>query len=133
MTPPPRGVDQAEFERRLSRAQAIMRGYEFDALVVTAPSNIRYFSGFDTQFWESPTRPWFLVVPADGAPTAVIPDIGVPGMALTCVTDIRGWQAPCPEDDGTSLLAATLANLPHRFGRIGAELGREMVLRMPLI
>ena len=133
MTPPPRGVGQAEFERRLSRAQAIMRGYEFDALVVTAPANIRYFSGFDTQFWESPTRPWFLVVPADGAPTAVIPDIGVPGMATTCVTDIRGWQAPCPEDDGTSLLAATLANLPHRFGRIGAELGREMVLRMPVV
>ena len=133
LTPPPRGVGRAEFERRLTRAQAIMRGYEFDALVVTAAPNIRYFSGFDSQFWESPTRPWFLVVPLDGAPTAVIPEIGVPGMALTCVGDIRSWPAPRPEDDGTSLLAATLANLPHRFGRMGAELGREMVLRMPII
>jgi Xaa-Pro aminopeptidase len=126
-------VDRAEFERRLERAQAIMRSHECDALVVTAPPNIRYFSGFDTQFWESPTRPWFLVVPLDGEPTAVIPEVGVPGMAGTCVRDIRSWPAPRPEDDGISLLAETLANLPHRFGRLGAELGREMVLRMPII
>ena len=131
--PPGRGVDRAEFELRLERAQAIMRSHECDALVVTAPSNIRYFSGFDTQFWESPTRPWFLVVPLDGEPVAVIPEVGVPGMAATCVQDIRSWPAPRPEDDGVSLLAETLANLPHRFGRLGAELGREMVLRMPII
>lgn len=110
-----------------------MRAHSFDALLLTTPHNIRYFSGFDTQFWESPTRPWFLVVGAEGTPIAVIPEIGVPEMAMTWVKDIRSWPAPQPADDGTSLLAATLSDLPRRFGRIGLELGREHSLRMPVV
>ena len=130
---PQRGFSPPEFERRLARAQDIMRRSAFDALLLTTPPNIRYFTGFDTQFWESPTRPWFLIVPLAGGPIAVIPEIGAPEMALTGVRDIRTWPAPRPEDDGTSLLADALSRLPRRFGRIGAELGREMALRMPVI
>ncbi|HLW49206.1 MAG TPA: Xaa-Pro peptidase family protein [bacterium] len=117
---------------RLTRAQAVMRRHNCDALLCTTPANIRYFTGFDTQFWESPTRPWFVIVPLAGDPIAVIPEVGAPVMAATWVTDIRTWPAPCPEDDGTTLLAAALAGLPLRFGRVGAELGREMALRMPV-
>ena len=72
-TPPRRGFTRSEFENRLERAQAAMARDELDALVVTAPPNVRYFSGFATQFWESPTRPWFLVVPREGQVIAVIP------------------------------------------------------------
>lgn len=126
------GFEAAEFERRLSRAQTIMSRHKFDALLCTTPANIRYFTGFDTMFWESPTRPWFVVVPAAGDPIAVIPEVGAPVMARTWVKDIRTWPAPRPEDDGTTLLAAALSGTPRRFGRIGAELGREMALRMPV-
>lgn len=132
-TPPPRGFSPAEFAGRTARAQRLMREHRLDALMVTAPPNVRYFTGFDSQFWESPTRPWFVVVPAEGAPIAVIPEIGAPEMALTWVEDIRTWPAPVPEDDGISLLAGTLGSLPRRFGRVGAELGREMALRMPVV
>jgi len=128
-----RGFSPAEFEQRLIRARQIMHRHSFDALLLTTPPNIRYFSGFDTQFWESPTRPWFLVVPLAGAPTAVIPEIGAPEMALTWIRDIRTWSAPNPADDGTSLLADVLAGLPRKFKRVGAELGREMFLRMPVV
>lgn len=128
-----RGFPPAEFEARCARAQRIMRARGLDGLLVSAPPNVRYFSGFDSQFWESPTRPWFVVVPAEGGPIAVIPEIGGPEMALTWITDIRTWPAPRPQDDGVSLLADTLANLPRRSGRIGAELGREMSLRMPVM
>lgn len=130
---PQRGFTPSEFEMRVERAQRIMQGYELDAIFVTAPPNVRYFSGFDSQFWESPTRPWFMVVPLSGAPIAVIPEIGAPEMALTWVKDIRTWPAPVPEDDGISLLKSALESLPRRFGRVGAELGREMSLRMPVI
>jgi Xaa-Pro aminopeptidase len=109
-----------------------MRKHGLDALLVSAPPNVRYFSGFDTQFWESPTRPWFIVVPLDGIPIAVIPEIGAPEMALTWISDIRTWPAPVPADDGLSLLRSTLESLPRRFGKIGAEMGREMALRMPV-
>ena len=50
-----------------------------------------YFSGFHSQFWESPTRPWFLIVPLEGRPIAVIPEIGAAGMAATWVED-RRWH-----------------------------------------
>ncbi|MFW8643068.1 hypothetical protein ACOJBO_11115 [Rhizobium beringeri] len=53
-------------------------------------------------------------------------------MALTWMKDIRTWQAPNPEDDGISLLKSTIESFPRRYGRIGAELGREMALRMPV-
>jgi Xaa-Pro aminopeptidase len=129
---PKRGFSPREFETRTARAQDIMRKHGFDCLFVTTPPNIRYFTGFDSQFWESPTRPWFVVIPLEGQPIAVIPEIGAPEMLLTWVKDIRTWPAPVPEDDGLSLLASTINDLPRQFGRIGAEIGREMSLRMPV-
>ena len=129
---PKRGFTRGDFETRLTRAQAAMTANGMDALVVTAPPNVRYFSGFATQFWESPTRPWFVVVPREGHVIAVIPEIGAPGMALTWVDDIRTWSSPQPEDDGLSLLGGVLEGLPRRFGRIGWEMGREQVIRMPI-
>lgn len=109
-----------------------MHKHKFDALVVSAPPNVRYFTGFDSQFWESPTRPWFVVVPLEGDPVAVIPEIGAPEMALTWMKDIRTWPAPVPEDDGISLLKSTIESFPRKYGRVGAEMGREMSLRMPV-
>jgi Xaa-Pro aminopeptidase len=129
---PKRGFSQTEFEQRLDRAQRHLVMFQLDAIVVTTPANVRYFTGFDTQFWESPTRPWFVVVPQTGEPVAVIPEIGAPEMALTWIKNIRTWPAPRPSDDGTTLLADTLSTLPRKFGRIGFELGREHSLRMPV-
>ena len=104
-----------------------------DGLVLTMPQNFRYFSGFNSQFWESPTRPFFLVVPRTGNPIAVIPEIGGPGMQTTWVRDIRTWPAPRPSDDGISLLDDVLSSLPRKFARIGWEMGRESIVRMPII
>ncbi|MEQ9258540.1 MAG: Xaa-Pro peptidase family protein [Roseovarius sp.] len=137
MTPrprPPHGFADSEFEARTARAQRLMEGHGFDALLVTTPHNFRYFSGLEMQFWESPTRPWFLIVPREGAPVAVVPEIGAGEIAArTWVRDVRAWPAPRPEDDGISLLAAALEALPRRHGRVGMELGREMALRMPVV
>ncbi len=133
MKAPRRGFPRSEFEARVERARLLMAEAELDALFLASEQQLRYFTGFDSQFWASPTRPWFLVLPRAGSPVAVIPEIGAPGMAATWVEDIRTWPAPRPEDDGVSLLVQALGELPRRFGRIGAELGPEMVLRMPLV
>jgi Xaa-Pro aminopeptidase len=132
-TQPPRGFPAAEFEARTQRAQRMMRDYEFDALLLTTEAQVRYFTGFLTQFWQSPTRPWFVVLPANGKPIAVIPNIGLAGMRETWLDDIRGWPSPRPDDDGISLLSATIRELPRRFGCLGLSLGREGRLRMPLL
>lgn len=131
MTPPPRGFEQAEFERRMERAQVQMRALEVDAVLLTTEAEVRYFTGFFSQFWESPTRPWYVVLPSDGKPIAVIPGIGEVGMRATWIDDIRTWSAPCPEDDGVSLLADALKSQVGRFGKLGAALGPESMLRMP--
>jgi Xaa-Pro aminopeptidase len=108
-----------------------MRDLEVDALLLTTEPQVRYFSGFLTQFWHSPTRPWFLLVPLNGKPIAIIPTIGVAGMQLTWIDDIRSWSSPQPQDDGISLLLAAIGELPRRFGRLGMTLGIESHLRMP--
>jgi Xaa-Pro dipeptidase len=128
---PQRGFAQSEFEARTQRAQRMMRDLQIDAMLLTTEPNVRYFSGFFTQFWLSPTRPWFLLVPLEGKPIAVIPTIGVVGMLDTWIDDVRSWSSPQPGDDGISLLTSTIRESPRRYGRIGASLGPESHLRMP--
>lgn len=128
---PNRGFELAEFEIRLQKAQARMRAAEMDAILLTTEPDVRYFTGFFTQFWESPTRPWFIVLPANGKPIAVIPEIGAAGMAGTWVEDIHTWPAPRPEDDGITLLRDVILQLPRKFGRLGVPLGHESLLRLP--
>ena len=111
----------------------MLREHELDALLLTTEPHVRYFSGFLTQFWHSPTRPWFLLLPLEGKPIAVIPTIGVEGMSRTWIDDIRSWSSPRPDDDGVSLLGQTIAALPRRFGRLGLPLGLESHLRMPAL
>lgn len=128
----PRGFDDTEFETRTRRVQKMMADERLDAVFFTTEPNVRYYSGFFTQFWESPTRPWFLVIPAHGKPIAVIPEIGASGMAVTWIDDIRTWASPNPLDDGISLLVDLLNSLPRTYGRIGATMGIESRIRMPL-
>ena len=109
-----------------------MAEQDLAALLLTTEPEVRYFSGFLTPFWQSPTRPWFLVVPASGKPIAVIPSIGAAAMARTWLDDIRLWASPAPADEGVSLLAATLREVTGGKGRIGLPMGPETHLRMPL-
>ncbi len=132
MNCPERGFPDAEYEHRTAAIQRAMRKKEVDALLLTTEPNVRYFSGFFTQFWQSPTRPWFLLIPADGKPVAVIPEVGVSGMRQTWIEDIRSWPSPRPGDDGISLLVHLVTGLPRRFGKIGMTLGAETYLRMPI-
>lgn len=108
-----------------------MAGQGLDALLLTTEPEVRYFTGFLTQFWQSPTRPWFLVVPAAGKPVAVIPAIGAACMRRTWLEDIRTWASPNPEDEGVSLLAEALRECVGEDARIGLAEGPETHLRMP--
>jgi len=121
-----------EYRARIARLQAGMAEQGLDALLLTSPADIFYTTGFLTRFWESPARPWFVVIPHAGEPVAVIPSIGADLMGRTWVRDIRTWDAPDPRDDGLSLLADTLAQAVARNGQIGLPMGLETHLRMPL-
>lgn len=127
-----RGFDRSEFIARVAKAQSLMGANGIDALLLTTEQNLRYFTGYLTRFWESPSRPWFLIVPQSGDPVAVIPSIGAALMAKTWIADIRTWSAPDLVDDGVSLLAQTLSEVLGQGARIGVPSGHETHLRMPL-
>lgn len=129
---PARGFPVSEFETRLENAQRLMAAEGLDLLLLTTEPDVRYFSGFLTQFWQSPTRPWFLLVPAAGKPVAVIPGIGAPAMERTWIGDIRSWASPNPADEGLSLLTDTIREHAGDSTRIGLPSGPETHLRLPL-
>ncbi len=127
---PPRGFPVAEFENRTAKAQRLMADAGMDALLFCTEPEVRYFSGFLTPFWQSPTRPWFLIIPREGKPVAVIPTIGEETMRSTWVEDIRTWASPCPADEGVSLLSETLREIGGPV--IGLPMGEESMIRMSL-
>ena len=125
------GFEPSEFAIRTQRAQHLMRKLNVDGLLLTTEPEVRYFSGFHTAFWLSPTRPWFLVVPREGKPIAVIPEIGGARMSETWLDDIVMWSAPRPNDEGITELTATIKRLKKISGVIGVPMGTETHIRMP--
>ena len=130
--PPKRGFSEAEFQSRTTAAQRAMAANNLAGILLMSEAEVRYFSGFQTLFWQSPTRPWFLFVPAQGKPVAVIPEIGAALMRQTWVEDIRTWPAPQPDDDGITLLSDLLRPYAKERASIGVMKGHETTLRMPL-
>ena len=126
------GFKLKEYENRLEKAQYLMHLNQIDILLITSEQFMRYFTGFSTQFWQSPTRPWYLIIPIKGLPKAVIPDIGLSAMQKTWIKEIYTWPSPRPKDEGISLISKLMNEFPSKFNYVGAELGKEMSLRMPL-
>ena len=101
--------------------------------MLTTEADVRYITGFLTRFFESPSRAWYIIVPASGKPVAVIPSIGAALMSATWIEDVRTWRAPDLVDDGVGLLSTTLDEvLGGPAGRVGLPAGQESCMRMPM-
>ena len=120
-----------EYLKRLDNIHKKLENENIDAIVITSPANFRYFSGLDSNFWESPTRPWFLIISKNGKIKALVPSIGLSAIANTFIKDIEVWQSPNPKDEGTSLLKKIIKTFPKN-SNIGFELGMETYLRMSI-
>ena len=120
-----------EYLKRLDNIHKKLENENIDAIVITSPANFRYFSGLDSNFWESPTRPWFLIISKNGKIIALVPSIGLSAIESTFIKDIEVWQSPNPKDEGTSLLKKIIKTFPKN-SNIGFELGMETYLRMSI-
>lgn len=130
---PATGFPEEEFEARTDAAQKVMAIQGLDAILLMTEPEVRYFSGFFTPFWQSPTRPWFLVIPAKGKPIAIIPTIGAAVMERTWIDDVRTWSSPNPEDEGISILTDVIRDNCTDTQNIGIPKGPETQLRMSFL
>lgn len=130
----PAEFTRREFENRVERARALMVREKLDGILVTSEMNLEYLSGFTTQFaWNTPTRPWYFVLPLKGQAVGIIPDIGVTNwQATSWCRKVLSWPSPRPENEGLDLLSKAIKAIPRRFGRFGVELGLESRLGMPV-
>ena len=132
MNIPNRGFEVSEYENRLENIQKLMYEAKMDAILLTTQVDIEYYTGFKSQFFLSPTRPWYVLIPSIGKPKAIIPTIGESGMRATWIDDIQTWTSPNPEDDGISLLLSTIKSLMVNHKSLGVPKTLESTLRMPL-
>jgi Xaa-Pro dipeptidase len=122
-----------EYENRLEAAQRLMQRDRLDAILITGEDHFRYFTGFNSPTWVNLTRPRYAVLPCQGEITLIIPTSNTEIASRTSwVRDVRSWIAPQPADDGISLLRDAIRCVPRRYGRVGAELGPESRLTMPV-
>ncbi|RYH05874.1 aminopeptidase P family protein [Tropicimonas sp. IMCC6043] len=127
-----RGFSEAELRGRVRLAQARMALAGIDALLLTTEPEIRYFTGFLSDFWLSPTRPWYVVLPGSGEPVAIIPDIGKAAFACTWLSDVRTWPSPDPDAEGVPFVCDAIREVVGEAGVIGIPMGQESHLRMPI-
>ena len=127
-----RGFDKTEYKERVLKTQKLMEKKNVDILLISSPQNFRYFTGLDSYFWESPTRPWFLLISQNIEPIAVVPSIGETALKKTWIENIKTWQSPNPEDEGISTLTNEILSISKKKPKIGCELGKENFLRITI-
>jgi|SRR5579862_1356372 len=122
-----------EYQARVRRAQAEMEKRKIDALFITSQDNFQYFTGFSSPVWVNLTRPRYCIVPSAGDPIIISASSNVIIVERTSwIRDIRTWVAPNPADDGITLVIDALREHSKRWHRVGAELGTESRLTMPV-
>lgn len=125
---------RAEFEHRVERVRGLMTRERLDGLLITSEANLEYLSGFASQFaWNSPSRPWYFVLPRAGEAVAVIPEVGETNWRATSwVKTVNTWPSPRPRNEGLDILSGVIGKLRRRYARLGVELGPETRIGMPV-
>jgi Xaa-Pro aminopeptidase len=122
---------RSEMERRYARAQALMAERGIDALLISGEENFKYFAGTSSTIAShySLTRPQLFILPVKGDPIIYTQYVDTIELS-TYVQQIRGYTSVLqfPHD----LIVAGLKEVVGDRGRIGAELGQEQRMGMPV-
>ena len=111
-----------EMKDRMARFQRSLRDTDVPVAVLTDESSIAYLAGFWGYLGVEFGRPTFLVVPADGPPTAVTPLMESEMVGnMTWVEDVHPWLDE-GDDHWDAVLGRILArSKPWDTSRIGIE------------
>jgi Xaa-Pro aminopeptidase len=122
---------RAEMDRRYNRTRELMAKRGIDTLLITGEENFHYFSGTSASIGlhASLTRPSVFILPLERDP--IILTQGRDYIILsTYVSDIRSYDDVLSFPPGVVLEA--LKDLPFKHNRIGAELGQEQRMGIPV-
>ena len=124
-----------EYKERLERARKAMTEAKVDAMLVSAPNNLTYISGYRTNLFDSNFRPFLCLVTVSGDPVLILPtlEVGV-GEEVSWIRDIRSWGAapgeiawrgenPVIAADSLNAARIVIEERKLASGRIGIEQG----------
>ena len=117
----------AEWKKRIDRAKELMSENEMDAIVVWKRENVRYFFGFQTTHWEFPSiQPGVGIIPVDGDPILIVPDLFLINAQVFCWTrDIKS-QPRAHEVPQERALPKEVAGVVKEIGCGKKNIGLEM-------
>ncbi|MET3654542.1 Xaa-Pro dipeptidase [Dyella japonica] len=97
-------IGAEEYQQRLEQARALMHAQGIDALLITAGTSLRYFSGVP---WNASERLVGMLLTARGAPIVICPafEVGSLERVLRIPADVRLWEE---HDDPQQLVADAL-------------------------
>lgn len=125
-------IERKEYLSRIEKLSARMRQGGIDGIILTAESNIDYFSGFRHHApWTLFARPFFQIISADGRSALLTHTFLEPEMRRTsAVDDIRTFAAS--GDAPVAQVRDIMTELGVTGGKVGMELGYEQRLGIPL-
>jgi Xaa-Pro aminopeptidase len=120
-----------EYAQRLTRLRMLMTEASLDAILLTTDSNHRYFTGHWTHRWMHKYTALFALLPREQNPVLLVPPIEA-GMCAwdSWVEDVRTYTAGRAQA-GVGTITEVIRELKLDKGRIGAELGGVLWMRMP--
>lgn len=118
---------QAEYKRRINRAKELMSENEIDALVVWKREDVRYFFGFQTTHWEIPSlQPAVGIIPLDGEPVLIVPDLLLVNAQVFCWTREIRYQPRAHEVPKERALPKEVATVVKEIGCGKKNIALEM-------
>src|SRR5215470_17656698 len=125
-------IERSEYLGRIDRLASLMRASQLDGVLLTAESNIDYFSGFRHHApWTLFARPFFQIISADGRSALLTHTFLEPEMRRTsAVADIRTFTTS--GDAPVAQVRDIMNELGLARGKLGMELGYEQRLGISL-
>jgi Xaa-Pro aminopeptidase len=126
-------IEKSEYLERIKKLAALMRDTGLEGILLTAESNIDYFSGFRHHApWTLFARPFFQVISADGQSAQLAHTFLEPEMRRTSVvSDVRTFAHS--GDAPVGQLRSIMAELGIKQGKLGMELGYEQRLGINIL
>lgn len=121
-----------ELESRTRNVQSKMIEKQLDVILLTNENDFVYFTGLYSKFWYSPTRHYYLIIPRQGKPIALVPSIIGSCFQKTWLgsDNVVTWDYPS-ENLGVSILL-NIIKKHFKTGVLGMMMGGGTKVRLPL-